>query len=382
MRFLIFSLMLAVCPLPTAMAAGGEYQAAPIGQSAKPSASKKKQKEKRYINIDALHQSLPGSYLADETSLLFRVDNCDVIVLADDEHKVRFIYVKAAPHVKKSKRRDALMGVKSRLRLAYILPNQPHESISPDGTAALLYYDRPEEAESSDLIAVPRCEVLQNILCNYSVAERETAMVEGLACAFVVEKDGVELELAVDLSQPTVNYVEVRGGKVQNKMKTNPEMVVKGLFPALDSAPERAFAMFGKGAGRLRTLACDGTFYLGRNARFFVVGTADDLKDAVKNGVNIKKYGFATPDFSEWRVVLPSEVDASLLVGPLVDEPEEDTPAETPPDTPEPSAPSTTPEPPVETPTQTEPPPAATPADVPLTPEAAREAYLKMLRGM
>lgn len=380
MRFLILSLLASLLLPPAVAAAGAEYQLAGPASSRKKSSSKKK-KARRYINLSALHQSLPGSQMPDETSLLFRVDNCDVVVLADDEQRVKFIFLRVIPGVKKAKRREALNAVKSRLQLAYDKPSTPNELIAADGSAALLYFDLPVAHADAALIAATRCDVLQNILGGFSDPEPELRPAEGLACAFVVETEGVEMEISVDLSLPLVNYVELRGGKVKSKVK--PDSVIKGLFSGLDSKPERAYASFGKGDDRLRTLSCDGTFYMARNAGFFVIGTVNHLKQAAQNGIGTKKYGFSKPDFTDWEVTLPTGPAADSLLEATADEP---VPAE-----PEAPTPADTPEvkPPVAEPEPTTPTPAGdTPADQPaqadgvLTPEAAREAYRKMLREM
>ena len=380
MRILILS-FLASLLLPSAVAAAGaEYQLAGPASSRKKASSKKK-KARRYINLSALHQSLPGSQMQDETCLLFRVDNCDVVVLADDEQRVKFIFLRVSPGVKKAKRREALNAVKSRLQVAYDKPATPSELIAPDGSAVLLYFDLPVASADNALIAATRCEVLQNILGGFSDSDPELRPAEGLACAFVVETDGVEMEISVDLSLPIVNYIELRGGKVKNKVK--PDSVIRGLFPGLDSKPERAYASFGKGDDRLRTISCDGTFYMARNAGFFVVGTVDQLKKVAQNGVGTKKYGFSEPDFSDWGVTLPTSSAADALVDASADEPVPAAPeAPTPADTPEVTPPVAEPEPTTPTPAvdASSEQPART--DGALTPEAAREAYRKMLREM
>lgn len=376
MRLLVLSLLVSLLLSPAVMSAGAEYQMAGPGASHKKSSAKKK-KARRYINITALHQSLPGSQLADETCLLFRVDNCDVVVLADDEQRVKFIYVRVMPGVKKNKRREVLNAVKGRLQMAYDRPNKLSELIAADGSAALLYYDLGGGAGGDALIAAPRCEVLQNIFSKFTDTEPELRSAEGFACSFVVETEGVEIEITVDLSLPIVNYVELRGGKVKSQWKVNPEDVVSGLFPDLDDKPERANAVFGKGAARLRTLSCDDAFYLVRNARFFAVGTEPQLNRAVASGAGIKKYGFEKADFRALEVTLPANSVADTLVAPSADELEP-----TPPDTPVDTPPEAEPHPATPTPADDAlaVPPAQ--ADTPLSPEAAREAYRKMLREM
>lgn len=381
MRLLVLSMLALWLLSPAVVAAGAEYPMAGPSPSRKKSSPKKK-KERRYINISALHQSLPGSRLADESCLLFRVDNCDVVVLADDEQRVQLIYVRVVPGVKKNKRREVLNAVKGRLQMAYDKPNKLNELIAVDGSAALLYYDMGRGAGDAAMIAAPRCEVLRNILSNFTDPEPELRAAEGLACSFMVETEGVEIEITVDLSLPIVNYVELRGGKVKKQEKVNPADVVSGLFPELDAKPERANAVFGKGAARLRTLSCDDTFYLVRNARFFAVGTESQLKRAVENEAGIKKYGFEKADFRALEVTLPASSVADTLVAPSAAEPEPAEPEPPTPDTPVDTPPTAEPEPATPTPAADAPADQPAQADEVLTPEAAREAYRKMLREM
>ncbi len=386
MRLLILSMICAAVVVPVAGATTPEYQGGAgrvTPQRFNAGKKKKKKASRKYINLAALHESLPGSHLHDEGCLLLRADDCDVVFLADDEQRLKCIFVRVAPHVKKAKRRAVLNAVKSRLRMVYNKPAQPDEMLAAAGNAALLYYDPIEEDSGRGMLSESRWDALRYLYGTFAESDPALQDAAGLACAFTVEKDGVELEIAVDLASPVVNYVELRGGKVQNKMKTNPEEVVESVFPSMGSKPERAYAMFGKGACRLRTLIGDGTYYLTRNARFFAAGTVDALKTAVENEANFKKYGFASPDFAAWQATLPTiPVADTLLTSPEEpEEAEEDKPEEAPEHTPT-EAPVVTPSAEQGGPPQPEQPQTTPQPTEPLTPEAARDAYRKMLREM
>lgn len=388
MRLLILSMICAAVAVPVVGAAAPEYQGEAervTPQRLKADKKKKKKASRKYINLAALHESLPGSHLHDEGCLWLRADDCDVVFLADDEQRLKCIFVRVAPHVKKAKRRAVLNAVKSRLRMVYNKPAPPQEISAAAGNATLLCYDSIESGSGQDMLAESRWDALRNLYGTFAESDPALQDAAGLGCAFTVEKDGVELEIAVDLASPIVNYVELRGGKVQNKMKTNPEDVVESIFPSLDSKPERAYAMFGKGACRMRSLVGDGTFYLTRNARFFAAGTPDSLKKAVENEANFKKYGFASPDFSAWQATLPTiPVADSLLTAPtpmVEEEEEEETPAAPPEHTPA-DAPAATPGSEQGGASQPEQPQVTPGAHEPLTPEAARDAYRRMLREM
>lgn len=367
---------------------GGLVVAEP--RSAKQSESSTRSTSSSYINIKALHESLPGSHLHDSGCLLFRVDSCDVIVLADSRGNVKIMAVAVDADVKKADRRDVLAAVKRKLRLLYCLPKQPQELLAPAGNAALLYYDNvetDEEMDAEEVLSMPRCDALMHMISQNEISKlREVC---GLACFFRIKFENVEMDLGVDLSYPSVNYLELRGCRIfRSKMKVNVEEEVACMFPSFSDDFPRSKAMFGKGSKRLRTLSSDGTFYLGRNARFFAVGTSDNLDKALKNGACYKTYGFDSPSFVEWMVNLPNKLDAaSLLSDPSAPkenpDDEEDTPDE---EQDENTATEPTggdeadPAPPGESTDKGKPTPAA--PVVPLTPDAARKAYLKLLREM
>lgn len=339
--------------------------------------------ERSYIHIKALHASLAGSYLYDSGCLLFRVNDCNVMALADEKGNVKLILATVDASVKKAKRRDELAVVKRQLRLLYCLPRQPHELLASTGDAAILYYDDVEEdveMDAEEVLAMPRCEALMHMIAQSEISTlREVC---GLACFFRIKFENVEMDFGVDLSYPSVNYVELRGVRIfRSKMKVNVEEEVADMFPSLTDDFSRDDAMFGKGSKRLRTLAADGTFYLGRNARFFAAGTSENLEKALKNGACYKTYGFESPSFAEWAVSLPAKLDAATLLTDPTAAPKEPTERE---DvdaesdafggdaagTDEPGAPAK----------PADPAPVAPAA--PLTPEEARKAYQKLLREM
>lgn len=341
--------------------------------------SSRSKRRAKYIDINALHQSLSGSHLYDEHCLLFRVSSCDVIVLADENDHVKYIFVRVDHEVKKSKRREILVALKERLRALYRHPQPPNELLSADGSAVLFYYDSTTQDEDLDgdcVLSRNRCDALNHMLSLSNKPKLREA--SGLGCGFRVELEKVEIDFAVDFSHPTVEYVELRGGRIfQSKMKVNVEEDVQNLFLSMEEEPSRQYAMFGKGSSRLRVLSTDSTYYLGRNARFFAAGTPELLKAATAKGACYKKYGFDSPDFSQWEVTLPAKVDVSELTKNPKDEEEPET--ETPKESESTQDAAGADEKPETVPVE---PAQPVVADKPLTPEAALEAYLKMLREM
>ena len=385
MRLLMLSFMCAMMAAPMPGVAAPEYQSADYRMAQSRAGNTKKQKRQnrpnprklRYVDINLLHASLPGSHLYDDGCLLFHAGECDIVALADVQKRVTCFFVRTAASVKKAKRRETLETLKNKLQLAYDKPAPLREVVPSDGSAVLLYYDWSYGAGGSSYLGVDRCSAVYNLLKVFDASGVSAKPAAGLACGFSVEKDGVELELALDMASPTVNYAEIRGGKVQNKGKTNPEEVVESVFPDLDSKPARAYASFGKGENRLRTLVCNDTHYLARDGRFFVAGTVENIKKAVDNKADFKKYGFDSPNFSSWEVTLPTESVGDTLLQPA-DEEKKVEPTEAPkPTTPETEQGTTPPKP-----TQEEPAQPAADSTTPLTPEAAREAYRKMLGEM
>ena len=386
MRLLILSIICAAVLAPMAGAALPGYGGVTT-QMKEPSlkAGKKKKKKKqpvRYIDMAVLHASLPGSHRYDDGCLLARAGDCDIMFFADDEQRVKFIFVRAASHVKKAKRKSVVNAVRTRLRLVYDQPALQSELLSASGNSALLCYESISGTDDDAVLSESRWDALRHLYVAFDDAEPVLQDAEGLACAFTVEKDGVELEYAIDLAADEVDYVELRGGKVQSKGRINPEEVVKSMFSDLEDEPERECASFGKGGNRLRSLTCDGTYYLTRNSRFFAAGTEEALRKAAEKGANFKKYGFANPDFSEWQVTLPSAPVADSLLETLRVDKEEEESSDRVPEISTEGIPAVTPPAEQETPAQPEQPQAPQPPAGPLTPEAARDAYRKMLREM
>lgn len=351
----------------------------PVGQvgsklvSQRPAPTRKKVNKREYINIDILHEALEGAYMHDPACLLIDAHNCEITVLADEEGNVKFIHVRVNPDVDKPRRRATLSNMITVVQEQLNVSEAMRCWKSDDDAAALFSFAPLEQGGGEDLLGVSRCEALQNLLSTFDESTPEMVSVDGFACAFKVVKTGVEMELAVDLSTPIVRYVELRGGKVRGKVK--PMEVIEGVFPSLTARPPKgAVSTFGKGASRLRALTTNGQYYLCRNAKakskFFAAGEERRLMEAVEREANFKTYGFTVPDFSKAKVDWPDSLNAC----DLVKKDEETAMPATPPEEQEPQPSKTEPKPDT---------PAATPEPAaPLTPESARDAYLKMLREM
>lgn len=353
---------------------------------------KKREPERQYISIDKLHAHLPGSHMQDEGCLVFSAEGCNVWVLADEEQQVRFVYIRGnAEEKNRNRRRDAVDKVKSSLRLALDKPERAHELRAEDDTAVLLFYDTLDEYDEDHFYGVSRCDAIRTLLCLYSGNEIRPVLGKGFALDFLAEIDSVLVRISLDMSAPSVDYAEIRAVKVlEKKMDVNPEILVRSLCVSVNAKPERKYRTFGRGAGNMRTLATDGVYYLARNAKFYALGTPEQMRAAVERGASYKQPGFAEADFSSYAVELPLTCKGKDLV---VSE-DEDAPAEETGDFPafKPDAAPAEPEQPEEpeapaAAAQPQPEPTTPPVQqeaelVPLSPAEALEAYKKILREM
>lgn len=347
--------------------------------SQRPVPYSKREKTRKYVDIIALKEALDGARLHDAGCLLIAARDCECMALADEENNVKFIHIRVNSQVDKSKRRAVLTKMLSTVREQLTLDESPKVWTSDDATVALLCYAPLDQNEGDDMLGKPRCEALQNLLMAFDESTLELVHADGFACAFKTKKEGVEMEIAVDVSAPIVRYIELRGGKV--RAKVNPKEVIESVFPALSEKPSKDNAFFGKGAYRLRALTTDGQYHLCRNtkpkSRFFAAGDDAHLKAAVEREANFKTYGFSEPPFSDAVVSWPDSLNADDLM--KQSEAEEDTPEQEP-DTPAKQG-DEAPQP-DKTEAQQDAPAADPEPTAPLTPEAARAAYLKMLREM
>ncbi len=349
---------------------------------------KKREEERQYISIEKLHAQLPGSHMQDAGCLVFSAEGCSVWVLADEEKKVRFIYIRGnAEEKNKNRRRVAVDKVKSSLRMVLDKPERARELRAEDEMAVLLYYDSLDEYDEELFYGVSRCDAVHTLVCLHSDGKIRPVAGKGFAWDFLTEIDGVLVRISMDMSAPTVDYAEIRAVKVlEKRMDVNPEASVRSLCLSVNAKPEKKYRTFGRGAGNLRTLATDGEYYLARNAKFYALGTPEKMREAVERGAVYKQPGFAEADFSAYKVGLPLACKARDLIVSEDDTEAGGFPAFKPdvvPDEPEQtgepqgsvSAEPTTPTP-------------ATPAVqkeaelVPLSPAEALEAYKKILREM
>ena len=378
MQRLLLSLLSVAMLLPAESGA-----VVPVGQagsthvSQRPVSYSKREKTRKYVDIIALKEALDGARLHDAGCLLIAARDCECMALADEENNVKFIHIRVNSQVDKSKRRAVLTKMISTVREQLTLDESPQVWTSDDATVALLCYAPLDQNEGDDMLGKPRCEALQNLLTAFDESTLELVHADGFACAFKTKKEGVEMEIAVDVSAPIVRYIELRGGKV--RAKVNPKEVIESVFPALSEKPSKDSVFFGKGAYRLRALTTDGQYHLCRNtkpkSRFFAAGDDAHLKAAVEREANFKTYGFSEPPFSDAVVSWPDSLNADDLIKKSeADTPEQepDTPAKQGDEAPQPD----------KTEAQQDAPAADPEPTAPLTPEAARAAYLKMLREM
>lgn len=353
---------------------------------------KKRAPERQYINIDLLHENLPGSHLHDDTCLVFSAAGCSVWVLADEDEQVRFIYIRANTEEKnKNRRREAVDKVKSSLRLALDQPERAHELRAEDDAAVLLFFDPLDEYDEDHFYGVSRCDAVQTLLCLYSSEEIRPVLGKGFAWDFYVELGGVLARISLDMSSPGVDYIENRVVKVlEKKMSVNPEELVRTLYPDLNAKPEKKYRTFGSGGSNMRTLATDGVYYLARNAKFYALGTPEKIREASERNASYKQSGFAAADFSRYEVKLPLSCKGKELIDDAEEEDEgEQTPATLPalqPDVaPGNAEPPVQPQQPAEQPQQPAVQTPEPPQDAqlpPLSPADALEAYKKILREM
>lgn len=377
MKHLFFSLL---CGSALALAPAVQGAVSPGSHAAQ--SGSVEQEELNYINIGMLHKALSGSELHDEACLLFRYDNSDVIVLANEEGEVKFIFIRTPEIKNKNKKREALNRVKERVAQAFAIPYTPKELVSVDGRTALLYYDSLRTCESENFLNETRCQALQNLLSAYEDSHIELGTIAGLACQFQMVLDGVEVELTLDLRAPKVQYVEAKGGKYTSGFWVKPEEVIYMLFPTLrDESEARWRAKGDEGEEVLRAVKTDGTHYIARGSgkkrgSVFIVGTKDNIQTVWKRKIETGRAVYLRPKFADFTVSLPSSaLDNVVKPKPKPAKPAK--PAPPAPKKPEPAEPKE--QQPQEKPVEKEQPKPALPA---LTPEQAREEYLRILREM
>lgn len=376
MKQLLFSLLCGTALALAPAVQGAVSKGAPASQK-----GSDEQEELNYINIDLLHKALSGSEMHDETCLLFRYDSSDVIVLANAEKEVKFILIRTPEIKNKNKKREAMNRVKERVAAAFATPFKPKELISVDGRTALLYYDSLRTCESENFLNESRCLALQNLLSAYENSHIELGSIAGLACQFQMVLDGVEVELTLDLREEKIQYAEAKGGKYTSGFWVKPEEVIYMLFPTLrDDSDARWRAKGEDGEEVLRAVKTDGTYFMARGSgkkrgSVFIVGPKDAIQTSWKRKVESGRTVYLRPKFADFDVSLP----ASAIDNVVKPKPKPVKPAE--PEKPKPKKenPTVEKEQPQAPTVEKEEPKPALPA---LTPEQAREAYLKMLREM
>ena len=154
------------------------------------------------------------------------------------------------------------------------------------------------------------------------------------------------------------------------------------LFPTLrDESEARWRAKGDEGEEVLRAVKTDGTHYIARGSgkkrgSVFIVGTKDNIQTAWKRKIETGRAVYLRPKFADFTVSLPSAaLDNVVKPKPKPAKPAK--PAPPAPKKPEPAEPKE--QQPQEKPVEKEQPKPALPA---LTPEQAREEYLRILREM
>lgn len=353
---------------------------------------KKKKKKKTYINIQALHESLPGSKLVDSGLLLFELNGCEVYVLADENAEVRFMLVRLLKTDTKLRKKDTMLkDVCQRLHSNYGRPEWAGQLNDEEGKTALLYFAPPEyydaEADKTAL-GCDRVTALYDVINYYTEEDKapELALSPGYSVAFLVAADELQFNMALDISQPTVEYAEVRYVKQLKKSLTAKyPQTASSLWPGLHFSGKKGSV---DGKTNFKILGTDDSFWMGRKEALFIFSTEERLRAAAVKGVNVKKCGFEREDFSELSVDMPSTISeedwVKLTQAPGEEEPEEEyeeePEVETPTPKPEPK-PEVQPEPAPEKSTPEPAPQPAAPAE-PHTPESARRAFIDQLRNL
>lgn len=362
-----------------------------LGQSTNKKKKSKKKKQK-FINIRALHASLPGSVLDNSGVLLFTLKGCEVYVLADENEDVRFMLVRLLKTDGKGRKKDnPLQDVCTDLQNYYGKAGLVGTLKDEDSKTALLHFEPYEDYGDEDKSALgkDRVTAIYDVMQTYTEEETlpKLALSPGYSVAFIVQKDDIEFNLALDLSEPTVEYAEVRYIKMLKKsLSTKYNQVAEDLWPGLSFSGRKSSV---DGKTNFKILGTDGPFWMGRKDAFFIFATEERLRQAAVQGVNVKKCGFSRADFAKAEITLPppNEVDwKKLTQAPEEEEepevePQEEEPTPEPEVKPEPQ-PEVQPEP---TPAEPTPEPPAQPAPPPVetyTPEAARRAFIDQLRAL
>lgn len=297
---------------------------------------------KRRLTLSQVHEALDGSRLHDDTCLVFRVNNCDVFIFADEEGSLRHVLIRFAGRGgAREKRRAAVEEVQKALQRVLGESAPPEQLVSTDG--ALLMYSEPSVAYGKTLICgVDRCRAIDELLALGEDAElllkKTDAM--GLTLELAYEEE-LAPEITLDLTRPVVEYVELRASDKCSKKKLNAKVL--SLFSDIkQSKAEDKYSRFGRGDKAVETWWTNGTHYLARNKRLYLVGSAKCLNSAVDRGVDYKVRVVELPDLSSYKVELP-EVEIMPPAPELEEEPA---------------------------------------LEIPLTPAEARKEYIKMLKNM
>lgn len=353
--------------------------------------------DEEYINIHALHHLLEGnSHMPDEGLLIFSYGDCEVYVLADESANVRCIFMRLLKPVKNANKNGTrLQSAVNGLCTMLDIPRTPYVMRSQKEDAALLCYDvySPQEAlklylvEEKDvnlrrkIFREPRCKAIYGLLWNCGEHEAKLTAGYGYGISFLVNADDLLFEVTLDISQPMVEYAEMRyRSAIKKSLKADPRESAADFFPFF-SFNRTKKARVTEGSA-LRIVAKRDDVCMARDAKFYAFGTEDKLTEIADAGADEKSYGFDKENFSEFAASFPRSFEKEALTTIPEEQPEEETPpADTPakPTTVKPEvkpAPTVAPKPAPEQPA-----PAPKPAE-PLTPEEARRAFIDLLNRM
>lgn len=353
--------------------------------------------DEEYINIHALHHLLEGnSHMPDEGLLIFSYEDCEVYVLADESANVRCIFMRLLNPVKNTNKNGTrLQSAVNGLCTMLDIPRTPYVMRSQKEDAALLCYDvySPQEAlklylvdekdvnQRRKIFREPRCKAIYGLLWNCGEHEAKLTAGYGYGISFLVNADDLLFEVTLDISQPTVEYAEMRyRSAIKKSLKADPRESAADFFPFFSfNRTKKARVTDGSA---LRIVAKRDDVCMARDAKFYAFGTEDKLTEIADAGADEKSYGFDKENFSEFAASFPRSFEKEALTTIPEEQPEEETPpADTPakPTTVKPEvkpAPAVAPKPAPEQPT-----PAPKP-DEPLTPEEARRAFIDLLNRM
>lgn len=331
------AVVLPVSAMPVMGVAAGQVMYAK-GKSAKATVPR--------LLLSDVHEALSGSHLYDDTCLVFRVNNCDVFIFADEDECLRHILIRyAARGGAREKRRAAAEKVQKELQLALGASAPTQVMDSGDGT--MLMYSEPNMAYSKAMVCgADRCRAIDELLALREEAtlslKRADAMslTLELACA-----EDLAPTITLDLTRPVVEYIEMRASDKCSKKKLNAKVLA--LFADIKQyKAEDRYSSFGSGEQAVETWWTDGIYYLARNKRLYLVGTPKTLNKAVDAGVEYKQSAVELPDAAAYNVELPQGA-----ITPVAPETEEDSGFEE-------------------------------EAQKTLTPKEARKAYIKLLKNL